>query len=74
MPIHFNIIRDGSLFSARGDDDGIKFEVGKQVHVSPEHRVGQRQLDFGKASSTTTRRILKMPFRSGQTSSRRPLP
>jgi hypothetical protein len=31
MPIHFDIIREGSLFSSRADS-GAKFAVGKQVH------------------------------------------
>jgi hypothetical protein len=31
MPIHFDIIREGSLFSSRADS-GAKFAVGKQIH------------------------------------------
>jgi hypothetical protein len=48
MPIHFNIIRDGSLFSARGDDDGIKFEVGRQVHFHQNIGLANDNSTLGK--------------------------
>src|SRR5215470_11056897 len=37
MPIHFEIVREGSLYSAR-PDGGAKFAVGQRVHY--ENNVG----------------------------------
>lgn len=48
MVIHFDIIREGSLFSARGDDDGIKFEVGRQVHFHENRGLANDNSTLGK--------------------------
>jgi hypothetical protein len=47
MPIHFDIIRDGSQFSSRADG-GAKFAVGRQVHFQQNRGLANDNSPLGK--------------------------